>query len=166
GEDATRVADRYIVVEADVRGVLDLEPAHVPRRQVVVDAHVMRLPDVDAGVVRPRGDAERDAPAAAMGREDAVLGVVMRLAALHTPIVDAEEKDPLSVEAVHGEPAHVRAAQALRGIAQAGGAVGPLPGERQPLILTAGILEHDWLDAERGGDRDIVLVDDDGAGVR
>src|SRR4029450_9458347 len=98
-------------------------------------------------------------PRPAMGREDAVLGVVVREAALHTPIVDAEEKDTLSVEAIHGEPAHVRAAQALRGIAQAGGAVGPLPGEHQPLVLTAGVLEHDWLDAGRGGDRDIGPVE-------
>src|SRR4029453_14178467 len=64
------------------------------------------------------------------------------------------------------EPAHMRAAQPLGGIGETAGTIGTLPGEHEPLVLAAGVLEHDAPDAERlADDRDVVLVDHDRTGV-
>jgi hypothetical protein len=43
-EDPAGVAGGQVVIELDVRAVLDLEAAHVPAGDVVVDPHVVGLP--------------------------------------------------------------------------------------------------------------------------
>ncbi len=63
-QNASGIAERLIVVHAHVGGVFDFEPADVARRDVVVHANVVRLADVNAGVVGTCGHVVVHPPAA------------------------------------------------------------------------------------------------------
>src|SRR5206468_1781239 len=165
-QHAARVPGGLVVVDARVRAVLELESAHVARRPVVVDADVVRLPDVDARVVGAGGDVAAHTPGAAVRREDAVLGVVVRTTGGDAPVVDAEEEDAVATEAVYGEASDARTADTLGGVTDTRGAVRALLRDGDPLILSACVLEHDGAGAAGlGHERDAVLVDHDGAHV-
>src|SRR5205809_888106 len=131
GDPERGVAGHDVVVHPTVARVLELEAAHVPRGQVVVHADVVRLPDVDARVVRARCDVVHDLAGAAVGGEDAVLGVVVHRVARDPPVVDAEKEDTVAVEAVDGKSPNQRAAHPLALVGEAIGArgAGPVDGD-------------------------------------
>src|SRR5207244_3324865 len=101
--------------------VLDLEPAHVPHGQVVVDPHVGGLADIDARVVGTGGHVAGDPAVTAVGGKDAVLGVVVRGVVGHDPIVDAHQEDAFAAEAVDREALDAHVPETLGGVGQAGG---------------------------------------------
>src|SRR5262249_55038695 len=136
------------------------------RRQVVIDAHVVRLADVDAGVVGAGRDVETDPSRAAVRGEEVVLAVVVGAGARDAPVVDAEEEDALAGETVDGDSAHVLVLEPLRLVGEARRPVRAWLREHDALILTAGVLELHGAEAVLSHDRDAALLDDDGTGAR
>src|SRR5207249_3693699 len=101
-----------------------------------------------------------------MRREDAVLGVVVRLALRDEPVVRAEEEDAVAVEAVDREAAHDGAVDPQTRVGEAGRAAVTRLGNGDALILPARVLDDDGVLARREPhERDAIRGDDDRAGL-
>src|SRR5882724_4225770 len=80
-------------------------------------------------------------PVPSVRGEDAVLEVVVRAAAFDLPLVDAEEKDAVVVEAVDREVADDASRDALGRIREAGRARGPVACHLDAAVLASRVLE-------------------------
>jgi hypothetical protein len=145
-------------VGRDGRAVLDLVPAHVSGREVVIDLDVVGLPDVEPGVVRARRERVVNAPRAHVRREDPVLEVVLRGHVRDAPVVDAEEEHAVAFEPVDLDVRDQRPIDSLALVCETARVASEA--DRDSLVLVASRLEDDRSVLLRATDEgDVVLGD-------
>src|SRR5207247_9787101 len=81
----------------------DLEPAHVVAGEVEVDLSVVRLADVDAGVIGTRRERVIHPAVERVRWEDPVFEVVDRARLRYPEAVDAEEEHAVVAESLDGK---------------------------------------------------------------
>ena len=169
-QNARRIVEAFVVIDLDVLRILKLEAGNVVMRDVLVDAHVTGLSDVDPGIVGTGDDVAVDPAAARKNGKDSIQLVVVHGIGRNRPAVDAGQEDSAAVEIAHDEARDFRAPDVQSRIVQALSGIGIGSCESDAVILArfaARVLEDCLLPRTRLRDQaDVVLRDDDRAELR